>query len=40
MPWPDDVELVLSDRDRAAPTLAAARESGDLPSYDGHRPFR
>jgi dTDP-4-dehydrorhamnose 3,5-epimerase len=37
MPWPDDVELVLSDRDRAAPTLAAARQSGDLPSYDACR---
>jgi dTDP-4-dehydrorhamnose 3,5-epimerase len=39
MPWPDDIELVLSDRDRAAPTLAAARDKGDLPSYDASRPL-
>lgn len=34
LPWPDDVELVLSDRDRAAPTLAEVREQGLLPSME------
>ena len=33
LPWPSDVEVVMSDKDRAAPTLAAAKESGLLPSY-------
>ena len=32
--WPDDVEPVLSDKDRAAPTLAEAEAAGLLPSYD------
>ena len=32
--WPTDVELVLSDKDRAAPTLAEAEAAGLLPSYD------
>ncbi len=33
--WPDlGVAPVLSDKDRAAPTLAQAREAGLLPSYD------
>jgi dTDP-4-dehydrorhamnose 3,5-epimerase len=30
--WPDGVELVLSDRDRAAPTLAEVRAAGLLPT--------
>ncbi|MGZ4544659.1 MAG: dTDP-4-dehydrorhamnose 3,5-epimerase family protein [Blastococcus sp.] len=34
LPWPGDVELELSDRDRAAPTLAEARERGLLPTTD------
>ncbi|MDP3712026.1 MAG: dTDP-4-dehydrorhamnose 3,5-epimerase [Mycobacteriales bacterium] len=34
LPWPDDVEHLLSDKDAAAPTLAEARASGLLPSYD------
>jgi dTDP-4-dehydrorhamnose 3,5-epimerase len=34
LPWPDDVEPLLSDKDAAAPTLEQARESGLLPSYD------
>jgi dTDP-4-dehydrorhamnose 3,5-epimerase len=34
LPWPDDVEPLLSDKDAAAPTLAEAKESGLLPSYD------
>lgn len=34
LPWPDDVEHLLSDKDAAAPTLEEARASGLLPSYD------
>lgn len=34
LPWPADVEPLLSDKDRAAPTLAEARDAGLLPSYD------
>ncbi|MFI1936213.1 dTDP-4-dehydrorhamnose 3,5-epimerase family protein [Streptomyces purpureus] len=34
LPLPRDTEPVLSDRDRAAPTLAEARERGLLPEYD------
>lgn len=37
MPWPTDVQLVLSDRDRAGPTLDAARDKGDLPTYEACR---
>jgi 5-epimerase len=33
LPWPTDIEPVLSDRDRVAPTLAEARERGMLPRY-------
>ncbi len=33
LPWPDDVEALLSDKDAAAPSLAQARESGLLPSW-------
>jgi dTDP-4-dehydrorhamnose 3,5-epimerase len=32
LPWPD-LELLLSPKDEAAPTLAEAKESGLLPSY-------
>jgi dTDP-4-dehydrorhamnose 3,5-epimerase len=32
--WPDDVDLVLSDRDRAAPSLAEVRADGLLPTWD------
>ncbi|MGZ6826413.1 MAG: dTDP-4-dehydrorhamnose 3,5-epimerase family protein, partial [Mycobacteriales bacterium] len=35
LPFPDDVEHLLSDKDAAAPTLAEAKEAGLLPSYDG-----
>lgn len=31
--WPTDIELVLSDKDRQAPTLAQALELGMLPTY-------
>jgi dTDP-4-dehydrorhamnose 3,5-epimerase len=32
--WPTDMELVLSEKDTTAPTLAAAAASGLLPRYD------
>jgi dTDP-4-dehydrorhamnose 3,5-epimerase len=31
--WPEDVEMILSDKDAAAPTLAEARSAGLLPDY-------
>ena len=34
LPWPSDVELELSTKDRAAPTLAEAREQGLLPTME------
>lgn len=34
LPWPADLEPVLSDRDRAAPGVADAAAAGELPSYD------
>jgi dTDP-4-dehydrorhamnose 3,5-epimerase len=34
LPWPGDVEPLLSDKDAAAPTLEQARADGLLPSYD------
>ncbi len=34
LPWPDDLEPVLSDKDRAAPTLAEAAEAGLLPRWE------
>ena len=34
MPWPADIEPQLSAKDRAAPTLADARDAGLLPGYD------
>ncbi len=34
LPFPDDVEHLLSDKDAAAPTLAEAAASGLLPVYD------
>lgn len=37
--WPDDVEPMLSDKDRAAPTLAEAEAAGLLPSYDACQAF-
>ncbi|MBE8516241.1 dTDP-4-dehydrorhamnose 3,5-epimerase family protein [Amycolatopsis sp. H6(2020)] len=33
LPLPSDLELVLSERDRAAPTLAEAERAGLLPDY-------
>jgi dTDP-4-dehydrorhamnose 3,5-epimerase len=34
LPWPADVELELSARDRLAPSLAEAREQGLLPTME------
>ena len=34
LPWPTDLELLLSPKDAEAPTLAQAAESGLLPRYD------
>jgi dTDP-4-dehydrorhamnose 3,5-epimerase len=36
LPWPDDVEPVLSDRDKVAPSLAEAAEQGLLPTYEDY----
>ncbi|WP_410572516.1 dTDP-4-dehydrorhamnose 3,5-epimerase family protein [Amycolatopsis sp. cmx-4-61] len=33
LPWPTDIEPIMSDKDREAPTLAEAREQGLLPVY-------
>lgn len=33
LPWPTDIELVLSDKDRAAPTLAEAAQAAILPRW-------
>lgn len=33
IPWPTDVEIVLSDKDAAAPTLAEAEAQGLLPEF-------
>src|SRR5450432_326723 len=33
IPWPSDLEPVLSDKDRAAPSLAEAAEHGMVPTY-------
>jgi 5-epimerase len=34
LPWPAELEPVLSDKDRDAPTLAEAQAAGLLPRYD------
>jgi epimerase EvaD len=34
LPWPEDVEIMMSDKDRKAPSLATAREAGLLPTYE------
>ena len=33
LPWPSDIEPILSDKDRDAPTLAEAQAAGLLPVY-------
>lgn len=37
LPWADGIEPVLSDKDRAAPTLEQARAAGALPTWDACR---
>jgi dTDP-4-dehydrorhamnose 3,5-epimerase len=37
LPWPGDLDLLVSPKDAAAPTLAVAQDSGLLPSYDACR---
>ncbi len=39
LPWPDDVEPLLSDKDAAAPTLEQARGSGLLPDWASCQAF-
>ena len=39
LPWPADVEPLLSAKDAAGPTLAEAAESGLLPDYEQCRDF-
>ncbi len=39
LPFPDDVEHLLSDKDAAAPTLAEALAAGLLPSYERCQAF-
>lgn len=39
LPWPTDLDPVLSDKDTAAPTLAAAAEAGLLPRYEDCRQY-
>ena len=34
IPWPDDIEPVLSEKDTAAPTLSEAAEQSLLPTFD------
>jgi dTDP-4-dehydrorhamnose 3,5-epimerase len=34
LPWPRDIEPLLSEKDLAAPTLAAAEAAGLLPTYE------
>ena len=37
--WPDDIELLLSPKDTAAPTLAEAADQGLLPTWDDCQAF-
>lgn len=34
LPWPSELDLLLSEKDTAAPTLTAAESAGLLPSYE------
>ncbi|SDX73656.1 dTDP-4-dehydrorhamnose 3,5-epimerase [Amycolatopsis xylanica] len=34
LPWPSDIEPILSEKDRTAPTLAQALDQGILPNYE------
>lgn len=37
--WPEGIDLLLSPRDEAAPSLAAAREAGSLPDHAACRSY-
>ncbi len=39
LPWPAEVEPLLSDKDAAAPTLEQARQSGMLPDWESCQAF-
>ena len=39
LPWPSDIEPLLSPKDAAAPTLAEAREQGALPTWEDAQAF-
>lgn len=34
LPWPSDIEAILSEKDLSAPTLAEALDQGILPTYE------
>ncbi|MFD8499507.1 dTDP-4-dehydrorhamnose 3,5-epimerase family protein [Amycolatopsis sp. NPDC059657] len=34
LPWPSDIEAILSEKDLSAPTLAEALDQGILPNYE------
>jgi dTDP-4-dehydrorhamnose 3,5-epimerase len=38
--WPADVEPIMSDKDQAAPSLAAAQAAGLLPSFDACQAYQ
>lgn len=40
LPWPSELDLVLSDKDRAAPSLAQAQSDGVLPDFVACTQFR
>jgi dTDP-4-dehydrorhamnose 3,5-epimerase len=40
VPWPDDIEPILSDKDSVAPTLSQAAADGILPTYAECLAFR
>ncbi|PXY26666.1 dTDP-4-dehydrorhamnose 3,5-epimerase [Prauserella coralliicola] len=37
LPWPAELEFILSEKDSSAPTLAEARDAGLLPDYSACR---
>ncbi len=39
LPWPSDIEPLLSDKDEQAPSLLQAREQGLLPTWDACQAF-
>jgi dTDP-4-dehydrorhamnose 3,5-epimerase len=39
LPLPAGLDLVLSDKDRAAPTLAEARAAGELPTWEATQAY-